>query len=87
MLRSLLGVGEVDDLAGFWGDEEDIPLLIAVGVGGVGDPVAVGRPSGLNLTLLADSELRRPSAGGGNQPDVVAPADVGDEGDLFAVGR
>jgi len=37
--------------------------------------------------LLADGELGGPSAGGGYKPEVVATADIGDEGELLAVGR
>jgi len=35
-------VGDIDYLSRLWGDEENIPLLIAVVVGDVGDPLAVG---------------------------------------------
>ena len=87
LFRDLAGVGDVDDLSGLRRDEENVPLLVAVVVGDVGDPLAVGRPRRLSLALVADRELRGPSAIGGHQPDIVAAADVGDEGDGLAVRR
>ena len=79
--------GEVGDFAGLRADEEDIPELVAVLIAHVGDPLAVGRPGGRGLALIADGELGGPASGGGDSPEVVASADVGDEGDLGAVGR
>ena len=62
LFRDLARVGDVDDLSGLGRDEENVPLLIAVVVGDVGDPLAVRRPGGLSLALVADRELRGPAA-------------------------
>ena len=87
LLSDLAGIGDVDDLSALWRDEENVPLLIAVVVGDVGDPFAVGRPGGRGLALVAHGELCRPAACGGHQPDIVAAADVRDEGDALAIRR
>ena len=39
------------------------------------------------LPLITHSELCWPASFGGHKPDIVAPADVGDEGHLFVVRR
>ena len=78
---------QVHYIAGLGRDHEDVPLLVAIVIGGVGDPGAVGRPHRLRLPLVADGELHRPTAGRRDEPEIVAAADVGDERDLFAVGR
>src|SRR5450755_2689591 len=87
LLGDFFGGGEVYNLAGLGRDEEDVPEFVAVVVGRIGDPGAVGRPGGLDLALRADGKLRRPTAGGRDEPEIIAAADVADKGDLFAVGR
>ena len=86
-LRNLASAGEVDNFAGLRGDQKNIPLLVAIVIRLIGDPFSVGRPCGRGLALITDGELNGPSAFGGNEPEVVAPAHVGDEGDLLAVWR
>ncbi len=86
-LRDLASAGEVDDLSGLGRDQKNIPLLVAVVIGLVRDPFAIGRPCGRGLALVADGELHRPSAFGGNEPEVIASAHIRDEGDALAVGR
>ena len=85
--RALRRSRQVHHVAGLGRHQEDVPLLVAIVIGDVGDPGAVGRPHRLRLPLIADGQLRRPSAGRRNQPEIITSADVGDEGDLLAVGR
>ena len=87
LLGTVLRRRQVHHVAGFGRHQEDVPLLIAVVVGNVRDPGAIGRPGGRALALIADRQLCRPASGCGHQPDVVAPADVGDERDLPGIGR
>ena len=86
-LGALRRRGQVHHLSGLGRNQEDVPLLVAIVVGYVGDPGAVGRPRRLSLALVADGQLHRPTAARGHQPKVVAPAQVGNECDLLAVGR
>ena len=78
---------QVHHVAGLRRDQEHVPLLIAIVVGDVGYPRPVRRPRRLRLPLIADGQLRRPAAARRHQPQVIAPADVGDKRDLLAVGR
>src|SRR5215831_14227182 len=81
---NLRSVGQVDHLAVARRDQKDVPLLVAVGIRDVGDPSAPGRPRWRLLPLVADRELHRPATLAGDDPQIVAPADIADEGDLLA---
>src|SRR5581483_11463413 len=85
--RDLASPGDVYDLAGLWRDKKDVPLLIPIVVGHVSDPLAIGRPGGGGLTLVADRKLRRPASGAGDDPQIISSADVGDEHDALAIRR
>ena len=79
--------GQVRHLAGLRRNQKDVPLLIAVVIGDVRDPRAVRGPDWLCLPLVAYGQLGRPAARRRHQPQVIPPADVGDEGHLLAVRR
>ena len=85
--RDLARVGDVDHLPRLRRDEKNVPLLITVIVGLVGDPLAVGGPCGRGLALVADRELRGPAPFSRHQPEIKPAADVGDESDGLAVRR
>ena len=78
-------LGYIDDLARLRRDEEDVPLLVAVIVGLISDPFPIRRPCGTCLPLIADGELRRPTALRGHQPQIVAPSDVRNKNDGLSV--
>ena len=54
VLGSVFRGRQVLYFSGLGRDGEDVPLLVAVIVRGVGDPVAVGRPGWVGLPLIAD---------------------------------
>ena len=85
--RDLAGVGEVHDLAGLGRDQKNVPLLVAIVVRLVSNPLSIRRPCRRTLALVADGELCRPAALGGHQPQVIAAADVADKGDRLPIRR
>ena len=83
--RDLAGVGDVQDLPALWRNQKHIPLFVSVVVRHVGDPFAIGRPGGGSLALVADRKLHRPSALGGNQPQIVPAGNVRDKNNRLRI--
>ena len=86
-LGNLARVGQVHELTVLGRNQEDVPLLVAVIIGLVGDPLAVGRPGGRGLALIADGKLQGPAALGSNQPQVVSAAKVRNKGNHLSIRR
>src|SRR5205823_15067105 len=85
--RNFASVGEVHDLAGLRRDEKNVPLLVAVVVGLVSDPLSIRRPGRRTLPLVADGELRGPTAIRRHQPQIISAANVADESNRLPIGR
>src|SRR5262249_8278215 len=67
--RNVGRTGQRENLAIARRNQKDVPLLIAVGVGLVGDPAALGLPCRMSLALAAYRELHGPAAFRGHDPD------------------
>ena len=87
LLRNRPRVGQVDHLPGLRRDHENVPLLIAVVIGLIGNPLPIRRPRRGRLPLIADRKLRRPSTRRRYQPQIIASAHVGDKHNRLPIRR
>ena len=87
LFRNLARLSEVHYLSSLGRDQKNIPLLVAVVVRLIGDPLAIRRPRRRSLAPVADGKLHRPATFRGDKPQIVSPADVRDESDGLAIRR